>query len=174
MKINIFNLSSIKEAKNQLLNLQNRIKEQTELSVKQLTQFGYEYMMSIVKVDTGELSSSISWDFDTKENKGIIKVGAKHAIFVEFGTGIVGAASPHPDPKNWQYDVNSHGDAGWWYYDEKMGKLRWTKGQEASAFVYKTLEFMKKEAAGTLRVRLQIYNGMIEKWYRSATKFLMI
>lgn len=115
---------------------------------------GYDYMMSIVKVDTGELSSSISWDFDTKENKGTIKVGTKYAIFVEFGTDIVGAASPHPDPKNWQYDVNSHGAAGWWYYDQKQDRLRWTKGQEASAFVYKTLEFMKKEAAGILRVKL--------------------
>ena len=154
MKIDIFNLSSIKEAKSEILELQNRIQEQTELSVKQLTQLGYEYMQSIVKVDTGELSSSISWDFNTKENKGIIKVGTKYAIFVEFGTGIVGATSPHPKAYNWQYDVNSHGENGWWYYDEKMGKLRWTKGQAASAFVYKTLEFMKKEAAGILKVNL--------------------
>ena len=154
MKINVFNLNSIKESKNQLLKFRNRIKEQTDLSVKKLTQMGYEYMMSIVKVESGELASSISWDFSAKENKGVIKVGAEYAIFVEFGTGIVGATFPHPKSDTWQYDVNSHGESGWWYYDEKQKRTRWTRGQPASAFVYKTMEFIKKESPNILKMNL--------------------
>lgn len=154
MKIDVFSLDSIKNAKDQLLKYRNAIKVRADLTVKQLTQLGYEYMRSIVKYDSGELLSSISWNYDKIQNEGVIEVGADYAVFVEFGTGIVGAVSPHPAPKNWQYDVNSHGDAGWWYYDQKQDRLRWTKGQAASAFVYKTLEFMKKEAAGILKVNL--------------------
>lgn len=154
MKINVFNLNSIKESKSEFLKFRNRIKEQTDLSVKQLTQMGYDYMMSIVKVESGELASSISWDFDAKGNRGIIKVGAEYAIFVEFGTGIVGATFPHPEPDTWQYDANSHGESGWWYYDEKQKRTRWTRGQPASAFVYKTMEFIKKESPNILKMNL--------------------
>jgi hypothetical protein len=107
-----------------------------------------------VKIESGELASSISWEFDIKGNKGIIKVGAKYAIFVEFGTGMVGATFPHPEPNTWQYDINSHGENGWWYYDEKQNRTRFTKGQPASAFVYRTMEFIKKESSNILKVNL--------------------
>lgn len=154
MKVDVFNLNSIKNVRDLLIKYRDDVEYQTDQTVKHLTQIGYEYMMSIVKFDSGELASSISWDFDSKQNKGTIKIGADYAIFVEFGTGIVGANSPHPEPENWQYDVNSHGENGWWYFDEKQNRLRWTKGQEASAFVYKTLEYMKKEAINGVKIKI--------------------
>lgn len=152
MKVDVFDLNSIKQAKDLLTKYRDDIEYQTNQTVKRLTQMGYEYMMSIVKIDSGELASSISWNYDKAQNKGVIKVGADYAIFVEFGTGIVGANSPHPEPDGWQYDVNSHGENGWWYSDEKQNRIRWTKGQPASAFVYKTLEYMKKEAINEVKI----------------------
>lgn len=154
MKIDVFDLNSIKNAKDLLIKYRDDIEYQTNKTVEQLTQMGYEYMMSIVKFDSGELASSISWCYDKTQNKGVIKVGANYAIFVEFGTGIVGANSPHPEPEDWQYDVNSHGENGWWYFNEKQSRLRWTKGQEASAFVYKTYEFMRKEAINEVKIKI--------------------
>ena len=35
------------------------------------------------------------------------------AIFVEYGTGIVGSESPHPE-EPWDYDIHKHGDRGWY------------------------------------------------------------
>lgn len=154
MKIDVFSFNSIKNAKGLLVKYRDDIEYKTDLSVKQLTQIGYEYMMSIIKFDSGELASSISWNYDKAENKGVIKVGAEYAIFVEFGTGIVGANSPHPSTENWNYDINNHGENGWWYYDSKQDRFRWTKGQTASAFVYRTLEFMRKNAANILSVNV--------------------
>nr|DAM77426.1 MAG TPA: putative tail-component [Caudoviricetes sp.] len=154
MKVDVFDLKSINNAKDCLTKYRDSIEYQTNQTVKRLTQMGYEYMMSIVKFNSGELASSISWNFDSKQNKGIIRVGADYALFVEFGTGIVGARSPHPEPENWQYDINSHGEKGWWYFDEKQNRYRWTKGQEASAFVYRTYEFMKKEAINEVEIKI--------------------
>jgi len=66
----------------------------------------------------------------------LISVGADYAKYVEYGTGIVGAENPHPkDP--WEYDVNSYGEDGWFYYDESH-KLHWTAGQPSRHFVYDT------------------------------------
>ena len=67
-----------------------------------------------------------------------IYVGADYAMYVEFGTGIVGSENPHPSPFiPWEYDVNGHGDDGWLYYDSSR-KLRWTAGSPARPFMYKT------------------------------------
>lgn len=68
MKIDVFDLNSIKNARDLLIKYRDDVEYQTDLSVKRLTQMGYEYMMSIVKIDSGELAASISWDFDSKQN----------------------------------------------------------------------------------------------------------
>lgn len=58
-----------------------------------------------------------------------------YSAFVEYGTGVVGEGT-HEDPKTYQYDINNHGENGWWFYDEK-GKAHWTKGMEAHRFMYR-------------------------------------
>ena len=147
MKINAFDTASIENAIKKLKSYKIEIEKCLLNRIKELTRQGYEFMLSIVNVESGELKSSISWEFDETDQKGVIKVGAEHAIWVEYGTGIVGANSPHPELKEgYTYDVNSHGMAGWWYWDEKQKRRRWTQGQKASAFVYKTAEFLRNEA----------------------------
>ena len=88
-------------------------------------------------------------------NSGRIHVGSDYAIFVEYGTGIVGAQNPHPQPApGWSYDVNEHGEKGWVYFDRKQNRKRWTKGEVAHAFVYRTREFMRQHAIDTLKVNV--------------------
>ena len=101
--------------------------------------FAIQQMKMYVPIDTGELASSFK---KSQVLKDVIEVytNKEYAAFVEFGTGIVGAKSPRSYNANieWQYDVNQHGESGWWYYigNEK----HWTKGQVASEYMYKALQ----------------------------------
>lgn len=96
-------------------------------------------------VYTGELMNSIEGYYSPSYNVGIIKAGAYYAAYVEFGTGVVGKGSPHPNPQGWQYDVNDHGDSGWVYYDDDSGQFRWTKGFKSRPFMYNTARQLEKE-----------------------------
>lgn len=88
--------------------------------------------------------------FSVPYGNGIrIGCGSDHVAFVEFGTGIVGKGNPHPKRRDWIYDVNGHGDNGWWYPTDNPypnqptkyynGKLyAWTAGMASRPFMYKT------------------------------------
>lgn len=60
------------------------------------------------------------------------------ASFVEFGTGVIGSENPHPETglANWKYDVNNHGESGWWYFND--GEWHWTKGMPSRPFMCET------------------------------------
>lgn len=91
--------------------------------------------------DSGELVNGI--DSQYEGDKGCIVSTAKHSAFCEFGTGVVGAGSPHPDPvPGWQYDVNEHGEAGWWYYNDE-GERRWTKGMPSRPYMHDTAKMIE-------------------------------
>lgn len=154
MKVNIFSLESVNSSINKLRNYQKTLETTYDEVVKDLTKKGYEYMISIVLEDTGNLKNSITWEFDKATQKGTIKIGTNYAIFVEYGTGIVGKNSPHPNAKGWKYDVNNHGMKGWWYFDNKQNRFRWTRGQLANAFIYKTVKLLKSESPKGVKVKL--------------------
>lgn len=117
--------------------------------VKELAAQGAEIArVQVAQLDaiyTGDLQNSIGDYFSPKTGVGIIRADAYYAIYVEFGTGVVGSQSPHPAPQGWQYDINNHGDEGWVYYDEKAMKWRWTKGFKSRPFMYNTARELEKE-----------------------------
>ena len=117
--------------------------------VETLTDTGVEVArVEVQRLDawyTGELMNSIDSYYSPTYNVGIIKAGAYYAAYVEFGTGVVGSQSPHPDPQDWQYDVNNHGDKGWVYYDDYSGKFRWTKGFKSRPFMYNTARQLERD-----------------------------
>ena len=119
--------------------------------VQALTDYGVEVAkLEVAQLDavyTGELMNSIEGYYSATSNVGIIRAGAYYAAYVEFGTGVVGSQSPHPNPEGWQYDVNNHGDEGWVYYDDESGKFRWTKGFKSRPFMYNTARQLEKECA---------------------------
>ncbi len=84
MKIDAFSLNSVNTAINNLINYRNKIDDTFKNEILELTKKGYEYMISIVREDTGNLKSSIAWEYDEIGNKGIIKVGSDYGIFVEY------------------------------------------------------------------------------------------
>ena len=134
-------IRELKQFKKEFLEKCNRL-------VEALTDYGVEVArIQVAQLDavyTGELMNSIDSYYSPTYNVGIIKAGAYYAAYVEFGTGVVGSQSPHPNPDGWQYDVNQHGDAGWVYYDEESGKFRWTKGFKSRPFMYNTARDLEK------------------------------
>ena len=105
--------SSISQAIKELKAYQKKVEDAGELLTRLLVEQGVDLAkqnadyMSIY--DTGELVDGIVPEF--RDGKGYVFSSAPHSAFCEFGTGIRGAESPHPEPglANWKYDTNSHG-----------------------------------------------------------------
>jgi hypothetical protein len=116
--------------------------EKVNLLIGELTDYGVEVAKAQVRElgawYTGELESSIEGYFSPSVGVGIIKAGAPYAVYVEFGTGIVGKNQPHPSPDDWRYDINEHGESGWWYFNDYTGHPQWTKGMPSRPFMYNT------------------------------------
>lgn len=118
----------------------------TEL-VETLTKRGVEIAKMNVSdmkaYDSGELYDSIH--SIVKGNIGYVIADAPHAAFVCFGTGIVGANTPHPDVAiaGWKYDVNNHGELGWWYIG-KDGQPHWTKGMPSRPYMYQAAQLLRQ------------------------------
>lgn len=96
--------------------------------------------------------------------------GYDYAMYVEFGTGIVGSrGKPHPklSEQGWKYDVNQHGEAGWVYpsserdpnrnkWQDKNGNwFAWTKGQEARPFMYETWLYISRSWHSTMQAQIK-------------------
>jgi len=88
---------------------------------------------------TGSVGSNISGNTAMVFNEGD-QVG-----YIEFGTGVTGAAEPHPQARKsgWSYDKGSKifttksGKRMWRYYDTLKGHWRITSGLPAQKQVYK-------------------------------------
>lgn len=139
---------SVKEVQNAIKELrqyQSDLNRKCEILAQRLAEEGVVIakvkIMQFPAVYTGELLNSIQSEPGAMISNGsqwIIYTGCEWAPFVEFGTGIIGSGNPHPDPglANWKYDVNEHGEAGWFYY--KDGEWHWTKGMPSRPFMYET------------------------------------
>ena len=117
--------------------------------VQELTDLGVDIAkVEVTQLDavySGELRDSIEGYYSPTYNVGIIKAGAYYAVYVEFGTGVGGSQSPHPNPQGYTYDINAHGEDGWVYYNDDIGEFRWTKGFKSRPFMYNTARQLEKE-----------------------------
>jgi hypothetical protein len=131
----------------------------------QLAEVAESYLRWLVPVDSGELVDSIElkpeYELHGRYNYLVsitITLNAPYAKFVEFGTGVIGQNNPHKEADNvgWDYDINDHGEKGWVYYNKKTGRFFWTKGEEPSAFLYKTFLMLESMIGSTVTNK---------KWY---------
>lgn len=151
LRVNLFDPQSLSNAVRRLEDVRDNIlKNSTEL-LNQLADLGSQNARNMVvaydAIDTGTLYNSI-YPVGVAEGERISKVVADtpYAVYVEYGTGIVGSVNSHPAPDDWAYDVNSHGEAGWYYFDEVRGKWSWTMGQPARPFMYETKLYLERLA----------------------------
>ena len=142
---------SIKHAIQEVKAFRDELKAKCWELVKALTMEGAEIakmqVVSLEAFDTGELEQSIQGLFFPSERCGFVIAGAPYAIYVEYGTGIVGKSSPHPEAEgNYDYDVHQHGATGWVYKSDKDGKYHWTAGYVSRPFMYNTLRWLEEAA----------------------------
>lgn len=142
-----FDLSAvgINRAVKELENYKKELIKKCDQVITVLAQKGEElakmYIVALGAVYTGELLSSVKGDFNKETRVGLVHVnGVDYAAYVEYGTGIVGAKSPHPEP--WAYDVNRHDDEGW-FFPGRDGIVYHTLGQPAHPFMYYTERDLK-------------------------------
>lgn len=102
-----------------------------------------------------------------------ISIDNEYAMYVEYGTGVVGQSSQHPKASEigWVYDSKFHGHSGWWYpsreddpnpykWVDPQGVLRaWTRGQPSSPMMYDTWRWAR-----------QAFHPIFSKHLSSATK----
>ena len=80
----------------------------------------------------------VDLSFVSEETRANYPNGLSLAKIVEYGTGIVGASSEASKfARDWQYDVNGHGNKGWFYVDS-TGVLQWSKGIHGRLIFYET------------------------------------
>lgn len=145
-------VNGIRKLQAEIKKYQAEITYKAQLLAEKLAERGVEIAkMKIAEYDaiyTGELLASINSEYGgviQNGSKWIIYTDCPWAKFVEFGTGIRGAESPHPDTSiiGWKYDVNEHGEKGWFYFKEN--EWHWTKGMPSRPFMYETnMELMQE------------------------------
>lgn len=149
--------ASIGRAVEELENFAEYVKEALKLLVKELTEQGVHIatvqVSAVGAVDTGELADSIIGYYDEQSGVGVIQSTAYYAYFVEYGTGIVGAGTQHPEmggmwqpqPSRWtKYDTNGHGERGWYYISDRDHKVHWTRGMPSRPFMYETYKELER------------------------------
>lgn len=150
--VDLFDEKSLSDAINRFVNqAKGNITDATEQAIEILCEAGTEKAKAEVPqmppTATGELRDSIHYEVVREGNKveGRIIAGTDHAMFVEFGTGLVGASDPHPyNYLGWEYDVNNHWTDGWVY--QKNGKYYHTRGQRSNPFMYRTAKYLSENA----------------------------
>ena len=145
---------SINAAIKELDKYKKELSQKATILVQKLVEAGVEIakqeVLTLGAFDSGELASSLDGMMYTDGAHGIIFTNCGHAAFVEFGTGVVGAGSPHPTMP-WAYDVNQRGEKGWVYYDEKQGRFRWTKGMPSRPYMYNTARQIEEKVVEIAR-----------------------
>lgn len=144
------NTKSITDTINKLRQYQKSLDGFKERAIKIAVEMGVEQAKDIAGYmdiyDSGELVDGIVGEYEN--GKGYIHSTAPHSAFVEMGTGVRGKEDPNPYDyyPGWRYDVNEHGEKGW-YYIGKDGNWHWTKGMPSRPYMYMTAQVLKESKA---------------------------
>lgn len=156
--MNLFYPSSFDTAIKQLKGYADTVEELGPKLVKKLTEDGVEAAkesaLFMNAYDSGELVNGIV--AQEREGDGYVVATAYHSKFVEMGTGIKGKQDPNPYGywPGWTYDINEHGEKGWWYKG-KDGKSHWTKGMPHRPFMYQAAQKIKESVPETAKELLK-------------------
>ena len=137
--------NAIKEVEKFRKDLMLALSRLVERLVEQGVEVAKMEIVSIGAVYDGDLYDSIYGTYNPETHIGTIYTDCEYAVYVEYGTGIRGENSPHPEPNGYQYDKNGHGADGWVYKGED-GQFHWTDGMPARPFMYNTLRELEIEA----------------------------
>lgn len=137
---------SIRQAIKATEQARDQIREQCDEFCKKTAQAGQAMVIQNIEeydaIDTGTLVNGVD-AYKKEDGRWVISVAAdngqedNYAYYVEYGTGVKGKASPHPEASQvgWNYDINNHGNAGW-KYPKRTGGFGITSGMPARPFFY--------------------------------------
>lgn len=140
-----------RDAAKQIRKYNEELKIKQEMIVRTLSEYGVVIARSLLlemdAIDTGHLSSSIAAIYDPLTKTGFVRVNCDYAVFVEFGTGVKGAASPYMgeaiNKVAYKYGSGTHyvilndGRVGW-YFPADDGTFKFTQGMPSRPFMYDT------------------------------------
>lgn len=146
-KVDILSISSVEQLKKDLIAYQMELENKARTLCQRLAEIGVQIaqanVVSLDAVFTGELFNSItSEEILASKNRSVflVKATSEHAIYVEVGTGIVGAESPYPGKLPVVYAQGktirqlSDGRYGWFY--QRDGQWYFTEGMPSRPFMY--------------------------------------
>lgn len=145
LAINLADPASIRNAINQVRNAKYKVTEAHNKMIIAMT----EELVDVIKINahamlgTSWAEESIHATYVTNDDGRYIGQiwGADYIIYIEYGTGRVGAANPNAQrPAGWVYS-----DKSWVYYDDRVGFVT-TEGQAPRPFIRQSVEQVKKHA----------------------------
>lgn len=169
-KITIDGLSekSVQNAINELRKYQKSLERKTQLVAKKLAELGVEVArMNVVGLDavfTGDLARSIHVEDKGKVGSGYlfcVVADDESALFVEFGTGVVGERNPYSGniPIDWdyasgkkikEYFINGKLVYGW-FYPGIDGKWHFTQGIPSRPFMTMTATELQSKVVDVVK-----------------------
>lgn len=113
--------------------------------------------------DGRHLRFNTYWE-KTSDGYRIVQEG-ENVTYVEFGTGVVGENSPHPEASDfgWKYGIGEHifttkdGRRGWFFPLESGGEVqvRFTEGQKANMQMYKTARWLEERLDREIKMKMK-------------------
>lgn len=155
--------NSFKDVANYLEEYKKAILKGTENGIKKATERAFD----IVKANCyakgiNAHTDQIKAEYNEEKNEGKVYTGDEVLIFNEMGTGITGKTNPHPSSEKmfstWKYDVNQHGEKGW-YYPKDDGSYGWTKGLPSRHMFYDTFNQLKDILGDTVSLEIRKTTG---------------
>ena len=154
-------ISGIRKLQEEIEKYQNSLEYKARLLAEKLAELGVEIarvkISNLDAIFTGDLIQSVHTEYKGSARGGAIfcvVADSEHAVFVEFGTCIVGQQSPYPYPlpdgMTWEYasgkTIRQLADGRYgWFYPADNGQWYFTEGMPSRPFMYETsLELQKK------------------------------
>lgn len=139
---------SIDSAIKQLATYRKSVDAKVDELCERLADEGMEVAkVSIRHDESGELRNSFSVE-KVGDAHYLVVNSAPYAVYVEFGTGVVGAGGDYRGERpEWAGSPNGEKEA-WVYFDEKQGRFRITDGQAPQAFMAQGAEAMRNRMIG--------------------------
>lgn len=161
--VNLFSVSELKNLSDDLKQYEKDLENKCREVARQLALKGAVIArMQIVDLDavfTSELLGSISVE-DMGGSVFAVVAGTDHAMFVEFGTGIIGKKSSYkgnlPTGVQWNYASGKtirklmDGRYGW-FYPADDGNWYFTEGMPSRPFMYNMSIELYNEAVGIVK-----------------------
>lgn len=146
---------SLQQLINDVKQYKNNLNKGVNNGVQKATELMYKYVKEYARSVIDNHIDEIKMEYDKTKNIGKVYTNNWVIIFNEMGTGIVGSNNPHPSPlvKNWEYDVNKHGEEGW-IYPKEDGTFGRTSGLPSRQMFYKAYNQIKKEIGNIVSMEI--------------------